>query len=423
LSDGTNSYLYGLGRIGKYQSVWAYYLPDGLDSVRQITDHAANLTLLQSYEPYGSVMSYEGIATSNYGFANEWTDATGLQHLRARYYDTRVGRFINRDVWGGDYNNPMSLNRWMYVEGNPVNWTDPSGMTPITSGNRGAYFYSPLVEFKSGDVAKKIGGDPWMFAIQDMRLIEKAMWDIARRYAEAYADATVDNRFGRCLPPEIRRYVKIAKRGIDPQTAFLRIHGGKITIYTMREFPGYHGEVLSRNSMYIYYGGSTEMKEERGEDKKPTNLYSWLVYYNEYTNTTHRITTEFMNEAFKRFIVREVGHMFDQAVYDVLGSENWPRNAVNDRPDLRTGQGPFNLNGFYGTKRAGWQWRLETSPWHNAIEEIFADQFIGWVYDKWEVEDERFGTLTLLGQSRKDFMDENMAFWITEIIGYNHHRR
>ena len=37
------------------------------------------------------------------------------------------GRFLTRDTWIGDYNSPLSLNRWMYVEGNPVNFTDSSG--------------------------------------------------------------------------------------------------------------------------------------------------------------------------------------------------------------------------------------------------------------------------------------------------------
>jgi len=42
-------------------------------------------------------------------------------------YDPASGRFTTRDSWQGDYNRPLSLNRWMYVEGNPVNRRDPSG--------------------------------------------------------------------------------------------------------------------------------------------------------------------------------------------------------------------------------------------------------------------------------------------------------
>lgn len=50
-----------------------------------------------------------------------------MLYLRARYYNPTDGRFQSRDTWRGDYNRPLSLNRWMYVEGNPVNRVDPSG--------------------------------------------------------------------------------------------------------------------------------------------------------------------------------------------------------------------------------------------------------------------------------------------------------
>lgn len=50
--------------------------------------------------------------------------------MRARYYDPQDGRFISRDSWSGVYSRPLSLNRWNYVEGNPVNLTDPSGNHP-----------------------------------------------------------------------------------------------------------------------------------------------------------------------------------------------------------------------------------------------------------------------------------------------------
>jgi len=41
-----------------------------------------------------------------------------------------MGRFLTRDTWSGDANRPLSLNRWGYVEGNPVLHTDPSGHDP-----------------------------------------------------------------------------------------------------------------------------------------------------------------------------------------------------------------------------------------------------------------------------------------------------
>jgi hypothetical protein len=50
-----------------------------------------------------------------------------LIYLRARYMDPKVGRFLTKDVWQGDYSRPLSLNGWNYVEGNPINRVDPSG--------------------------------------------------------------------------------------------------------------------------------------------------------------------------------------------------------------------------------------------------------------------------------------------------------
>lgn len=41
-----------------------------------------------------------------------------------------VGRFITRDTWAGNYNQPISFNRWNYGYGNPVRYTDPSGFDP-----------------------------------------------------------------------------------------------------------------------------------------------------------------------------------------------------------------------------------------------------------------------------------------------------
>ena len=63
-----------------------------------------------------------------YSYTNEYIDSyIKLIYLRSRMYDPLTGRFTTKDSWQGDYSRPLSLNRWNYVEGNPVNYTDPTG--------------------------------------------------------------------------------------------------------------------------------------------------------------------------------------------------------------------------------------------------------------------------------------------------------
>jgi RHS repeat-associated protein len=63
--------------------------------------------------------------------ASEYTgDYNELIYLRSRIYSPETGRFTTKDSWQGNSSRPLSLNRWMYVEGNPVNLTDPSGHFP-----------------------------------------------------------------------------------------------------------------------------------------------------------------------------------------------------------------------------------------------------------------------------------------------------
>jgi RHS repeat-associated protein len=66
-----------------------------------------SLARAQSFEPFGDVHASAGTAATSYGYTGEWTDATGLVHLRARYLNTGVGRFTSRDTWEGDYNRPL----------------------------------------------------------------------------------------------------------------------------------------------------------------------------------------------------------------------------------------------------------------------------------------------------------------------------
>jgi len=46
------------------------------------------------------------------------------------YRDAYLNQWMQPDTIVPDWQNPQTLNRYMYVNGNPVNFTDPSGLCP-----------------------------------------------------------------------------------------------------------------------------------------------------------------------------------------------------------------------------------------------------------------------------------------------------
>jgi RHS repeat-associated protein len=53
---------------------------------------------------------------------------SGNDYFEARYYSSAMGRFMSPDPLGGHLENPQTLNRYSYVENNPLSLTDPTGM-------------------------------------------------------------------------------------------------------------------------------------------------------------------------------------------------------------------------------------------------------------------------------------------------------
>ena len=99
-----------------------------------VTDIKGNIVETYNYTPYGELIDGEYredipfLYNGQYGVT---TDSNGLYYMRARYYNIDIKRFINQDVLLGVLERVSSLNRYAYVEGNPISYLDPFGLERV----------------------------------------------------------------------------------------------------------------------------------------------------------------------------------------------------------------------------------------------------------------------------------------------------
>ena len=108
-----------------------YYHSDGLGSVVSLTDFAGTKATDYTYKAFGGMRSQSGSIFNPWLFTGRQFDAeSNIYFYRNRYYDPRIGRFITTDKFPFNKSRPLSLNKYIYCENNPVNYTDPNGETP-----------------------------------------------------------------------------------------------------------------------------------------------------------------------------------------------------------------------------------------------------------------------------------------------------
>ena len=133
------AYSYGQGR--------ASYLNNQTgDSYNYLTNQSGSVTGLtkdgqavasSNYNLYGARKTSTDTTGNPFAYNGEARDDTGLDYLRARYYDSQGGTFLTEDSYPGEDTDPLSQNRYSYVQNNPVNYTDPSGHRMVWMGGEG----------------------------------------------------------------------------------------------------------------------------------------------------------------------------------------------------------------------------------------------------------------------------------------------
>lgn len=100
-------------------------LADALGSVLGLTDSSGNVQTGYTYDPYGNTVNSGQSSANPSQFTGRENDGNGLYYYRARYYDSRRGRFISEDPArvGGNF--------YAYASDSPTNLVDPSGLGPF----------------------------------------------------------------------------------------------------------------------------------------------------------------------------------------------------------------------------------------------------------------------------------------------------
>lgn len=140
-SDGAGSpqayYVHGLGLISRISPSGgaSYYHFDTIGSTAALTDSTGTVTNAYACDAFGQVLNEQSAsnAVNNpfryVGQFGVMEEGNGLQFMRARYYDAAIGRFLKPDQLSKRFTKLPDLNKYAYATNNPVNNSDPSGLT------------------------------------------------------------------------------------------------------------------------------------------------------------------------------------------------------------------------------------------------------------------------------------------------------
>jgi RHS repeat-associated protein len=104
-----------------------YLVADSLGSVHGVVTASGSLSGSVAYDAWGNPESTGGLSNyTPFGFAGAYTDPSGLIYLIGRYYDPETGQFMSIDP-----KIQQTQQAYLYTGDDPVNATDPTGMTNV----------------------------------------------------------------------------------------------------------------------------------------------------------------------------------------------------------------------------------------------------------------------------------------------------
>ena len=164
--ENTQYYIYdenGSPVAWSYLDEYYYYIKNQQGDILGFTDSEGNVVVTYEYDAWGNLLSYTGtsyLAEYNslryrgYAYDNE----TGLYYLQSRYYDPKVGRFLNADDTGylGASGTVLGYNLYTYCENNTANLMDHSGCLSVSAKKQSNNNLKILINLSDTDIKNYI---------------------------------------------------------------------------------------------------------------------------------------------------------------------------------------------------------------------------------------------------------------------------
>ncbi|WP_327129673.1 polymorphic toxin-type HINT domain-containing protein [Streptomyces sp. NBC_01727] len=131
-SDGTSTVAMRTA-VDSTSSKLSWIMSDNQASTQVTVDASTGTAQRRHYLPFGAQNGDTSLASgTDRGFLGKTEDdTTGLSILGARMYDAKLGRFLSPDPLNTPYD-PQNLNAYSYSVNNPIAYSDPDGLRPIT---------------------------------------------------------------------------------------------------------------------------------------------------------------------------------------------------------------------------------------------------------------------------------------------------
>ena len=124
---------------------------DHLNAPLLVTDANKNIVWKASYNPFGRAsIELEQIKLNLRAYGQYADEETRLYYNWNRYYNPELGRYITSDPLGLQ----AGVNTYIYVNGNPINYTDPTGLfvpalIPVAQAAFAGFAFGSAVEATS----------------------------------------------------------------------------------------------------------------------------------------------------------------------------------------------------------------------------------------------------------------------------------